>query len=286
MSTLISTPTRSGVVYPESDGQPIAENTLQFRWIVTIKEGLEVVFRDRQDVFIAGDLFWYPVEGDPKIRVAPDVMIVFGRPKRHRRSYLQWEEGGIAPQVIFEILSPGNRTWEMEQKLLFYERYGVQEYYVYDPELIELSGWLREKDELREITQINGWTSQLLGIRFVLQPSILEIFDPENHPFLTYLELVQQRDKIAQELGQIAQELGQIAEERDQIAEERDQIAEELGQIAEERDQIAQERDQIAEERDQIAEERDQIARQRDAEGLRAERLAAQLRAMGIEPDA
>jgi len=265
MSTLISTPTRSGVVYPESDGQPIAENTLQFRWIVTIKEGLEAVFRDRQDVFIAGDLFWYPVEGDPKIRVAPDVMIVFGRPKRDRRSYLQWEEGGIAPQVIFEILSPGNRTWEMEQKLLFYERYGVQEYYVYDPEMIELSGWLREKDELREISPINGWTSQLLGIRFVLQPSTLEIFDPENHPFLTYLELVQQRDQIAKELGQIAKELGQIAEERDQIAEE-------LGQIAEERDQIA--------------EERDQIARQRDAEGLRAERLAAQLRALGIEPDA
>ncbi len=265
MSTLISTPTRSGVVYPESDGQPIAENTLQFRWIVTIKEGLEAVFRDRQDVFIAGDLFWYPVEGDPKIRVAPDVMIVFGRPKRDRRSYLQWEEGGIAPQVIFEILSPGNRTWEMEQKLLFYERYGVQEYYVYDPEMIELSGWLREKDELREISPINGWTSQLLGIRFVLQPSTLEIFDPENHPFLTYLELVQQRDQIAKELGQIAKELGQIAEERDQIAEERDQIAEERGQIAE---------------------ERDQIARQRDAEGLRAERLAAQLRALGIEPDA
>jgi len=258
MSTLISTPTRSGVVYPESDGQPIAENTLQFRWIVTVKEGLEAVFRDRQDVFIAGDLFWSPVEGDPKIRVAPDVMIVFGRPKRDRRSYLQWEEGGIAPQVIFEILSPGNRTWEMEQKLLFYERYGVQEYYVYDPEMIELSGWLREKDELREISPINGWTSQLLGIRFVLQLSTLEIFDPENHPFLTYLELVQQRDQIAKELGQIAKELGQIAEERDQIAEERDQIAE----------------------------ERDQIARQRDAEGLRAERLAAQLRALGIEPDA
>jgi Uma2 family endonuclease len=258
MSTSISTPTRSGVVYPESDGQPIAENTLQFRWIVTIKEGLEALFRDRPDVFIAGDFFWYPVEGNPKIRVAPDVMIVFGRPKGDRPSYLQWEEGGIAPQVIFEILSPGNRTWEMEQKLLFYERYGIQEYYIYDPEMVELSGWLRDQDELREITQINGWTSQLLGIRFVLKPSTLEIYDPDNHRFLTYLELVEQRDRIAKE--------------RDQITEERDQIAEE--------------RDQIAEERDQIAEERDQIARQREAENLRAERLAAQLRAMGIEPGA
>jgi hypothetical protein len=178
-------------------------------------------------------------------------MVVFGRPKGDRPSYLQWEEGGIAPQVIFEILSPGNRTWEMEQKLLFYERHGVQEYYVYDPEMIELSGWLREKDELREITPISGWTSRLLGIRFVLQPSTLEIFDPQNRPFLTYLELVQQRDQIAKELSRTTKE-----------------------------------RDQIAEERDQIAEERDRISRQRDAEGLRAERLAARLRALGIEPDA
>jgi Uma2 family endonuclease len=230
MSLSISTPKRSDVVYPESDGQPIAENTLQFRWIVTIKEGLEALFRNRPDVFVAGDFFWYPVEGDPRIRVAPDVMIVFGRPKGDRPSYMQWDEGGIAPQVIFEILSPGNRTWEMEQKLLFYERHGVQEYYLYDPEMIELSGWLREKDELREIRQINGWTSHLLGIKFVLKPSTLEIFDPEGHPFLTYLELVEQRDQIAQQ--------------------------------------------------------RDQIAQQRDAESHRAERLAAQLRAMGIEPDA
>src|SRR5271166_5210101 len=188
MSTLISTPTRSGVVYPESDGQPIAENTLQFRWIVTIKEGLEAVFRDRQDVFIAGDFFWYPVEGDPRIRVAPDVMVVFGRPKGDRPSYLQWEEAGIAPQVVFEILSPGNRTWEMEQKLLFYERYGVQEYYVYDPEMIELSGWKRERDEPREIGQIRGWTSPLLGIAFEFQPSTLVILDPGGHLFQTYLE--------------------------------------------------------------------------------------------------
>ena len=134
MSVSISTPKQSGVVYPESDGQPIAENTLQFRWIVTIKEGLEALFRDRPDVFVAGDFFWYPVEGDPKDPRRARAMVVFGRPRGIDGSYLQWEEGGIAPQVIFEVLSPGNRSWEMEQKLLFYERYGVQEYYLYDPE--------------------------------------------------------------------------------------------------------------------------------------------------------
>ena len=67
MSVSIPKQVRSGIVYPETDGKPMAENTLQFEWIVTIKEGLETVFRDRAEVFVAGDLFWYPVEGRPDI---------------------------------------------------------------------------------------------------------------------------------------------------------------------------------------------------------------------------
>jgi len=30
--------------YPDSNGQPIAENTRQFRWIVLLKENLECLF--------------------------------------------------------------------------------------------------------------------------------------------------------------------------------------------------------------------------------------------------
>ncbi len=107
MST-ITTPSQK-VFYPDSDGKPMADNTLQFRWIVTIKEGVDALFCQDPDVFVAGDLLWYPVEGEPKIRIAPDVLVAFGRPKGERGSYRQWEEGGTAPQVVFEILSPGNR---------------------------------------------------------------------------------------------------------------------------------------------------------------------------------
>src|SRR6266704_2906377 len=101
------------IIYPETDGLPIAENTLQFEWIVTIKGGLDAVFLDDPNVFVAGDLLWYPVEGEPKIRQAPDALVAFGRPKGYRGSYKQWEEGDIAPQVVFEVLSPGNRNKEM-----------------------------------------------------------------------------------------------------------------------------------------------------------------------------
>ena len=94
MSTTFTQPPQSTVQYPDYDGQPLSENTLQFKWIVLIKEGLETLFRRDCNVFVAGDLLWYPEEGKPKIRQAPDVMVVLGRPKRERGSYKQWEEDG------------------------------------------------------------------------------------------------------------------------------------------------------------------------------------------------
>jgi hypothetical protein len=42
--------------YPQSDGEPMADSTTQFRWIVTLQGGLAALFRDRDDVFVAGDL--------------------------------------------------------------------------------------------------------------------------------------------------------------------------------------------------------------------------------------
>ena len=78
MSTLA--PPISRIIYPDTDGKPMAENTLQYDWIVKITGGLRHLFADNPNVFVAGDLFWYPVEGHPEIRIAPDSLIVFGRP--------------------------------------------------------------------------------------------------------------------------------------------------------------------------------------------------------------
>ena len=59
MNTVTTRSHRSEIVYSDHHGQPIAENTLQFTWIVTIKEGLEAQFSNDADVFVAGDLLWY-----------------------------------------------------------------------------------------------------------------------------------------------------------------------------------------------------------------------------------
>jgi Uma2 family endonuclease len=201
----------------------MSDNTRQFRWIVTIKENLEILFSSAEDVFIAGDLLWYPVEGNNRLRQAPDTMVVFGRPKGDRGSYRQWEEGDIPPQVVFEILSPGNRAKEMAKKLLFYQRHGVEEYYIYDPQKQELTGLLRSEDWLEPIEAMQGWVSPRLGIRFEMTETGLEIYRPDGQKFLTPVEL----DRWRQQEFERAEEERQRAEEERQRAEEERRRAEE-----------------------------------------------------------
>ncbi len=216
------------IIYPERDGQPISDNTRQFRWIVTIQGGLDSLFKNNSEVLVAGDLLWYPVEGDNKTRIAPDAMVVFGRPKGERGSYLQWREDNIPPQVVFEVLSPGNRLGEMLKKLKFYERYGVKEYYMYDLDDEDLSGWLRSGDELQEIEQLNGWVSPRLGIKF--EPSLegLEIYRPDGQKFATYVELDEQRENAIAIANQETQRANQEAQRANQETQRADRLAAKL----------------------------------------------------------
>ena len=193
------------IEYPESDGKPMADNTLQFRWIATLQGGLDDLFRDRSDVFVAGDLLWYPVEHHRKIRQAPDTMVVFGRPKGHRGSYMQWEEENLPPQVVFEVLSPGNRPKEMSRKLQFYERHGVEEYYLYDPDNPKLVGYVRDGNGFVEIDRLDGWKSPLLGITFDMSGEELRVRRPDGRYFLTYLELAEKEKREAERAEKEAQ---------------------------------------------------------------------------------
>jgi Uma2 family endonuclease len=196
MSTAFTQSPHSTIQYPDDDGQPMSENTLQFKWIVLIKEGLETLFRHDPNVFVAGDLLWYPEEGKPKIRQAPDVMVVLGRPKGEHGSYKQWEEDDIAPQVVFEVVSPGNRFNELLRKFQFYEKYGVEEYYLYNPDNGDLLGWLRGDGGLEEVASMSGHVSRRLGIRFELGegPNGLTIIGPDGQPLRTHQQLMEQAE--------------------------------------------------------------------------------------------
>ncbi len=244
-------------LYPDSDGKPMAESTLQYQWIVYIKENLERLFVGMLEVFIAADLLWYPIkvkpselpkesaeaeDGSLRIRVpqeAPDVMVVFGRPKGHRRSYRQWQEGNVAPQVVFEILSASNKTKAgmeaMDEKLAFYERHGVEEYYIYDPDERVLEAYIRDvrRDNDRLIPlgdrDLERWVSPRLQVRFEWRAGqVLGLFYPSGLPFRSFVELGEFADfqesqaKMAQ--GEAAR-AAQRAEEAEQRATQEAQRA-------------------------------------------------------------
>jgi Uma2 family endonuclease len=257
MTTPTPTALESPLEYPDSDGQPMSDNTLQFRWIVTIEGNLDALYRDDPDVFVAGDLLWYAVQGAPAIRTAPDILVVFGRHKGYRGSYQQWREGGIAPQVVFEIRSPGNRPGELDQKFEFYERYGVEEYYLYDPERGELSGWIRQAGSLRPIPVMHGWRSPRLGIRFDRSGDELVIYLPDGQPFLTFVELKQQQEEAQRR-----------AEEERRAREQAERVAE-----------------QVRGEKEEAQHRAEQEQHAREEAQRRAERLAERLRALGLDPE-
>ncbi len=209
------------VLYPDSDGKPMAENTIQYRWIVRLVTNLKRLLKD-QTAFVAGDLLWYPAEvkEPPAPSQAPDVMVALGRPDGDRGSYKQWQEDNIAPQVVFEILSPSNTAGEMLKKQSFYRDHGVLEMFFYDPESYEFWGLVRSQQGqlFSPITPLNfPWVSPILQIRFELFEDGLAVFYPNGERFKEPGEFIEERDQAQQE--------------RDQAQQERDRAFEKLREL-------------------------------------------------------
>jgi Uma2 family endonuclease len=257
------------IVYPESDGEPMADNTKQFTWIVKIKENLEILFKSNPDVFVAGDLFWYPVEGSNKIKLAPDTMVVFGRPKAHRGSYRQWEEDNIPPQVVFEILSPGNTQDEMDKKKLFYLKHGVEEYYVYDPDRISLEVSIRENNSFKEIKDFSVWTSPRLDVRFDMTGDELVIYYPDGGRFLSPVEL----SNYAEQEKFLREQANQRAEREKMLKEQETQRAE--------REKLLKEQETQRAEREKLLKEQERFLKEQEQQKYQT--LLAQLKAKGID---
>jgi Uma2 family endonuclease len=220
MNLIPIAPGTGGILYPESDGQPMADNTRQGRWIVVIYDNLSALFRGELNIFVAQNLLWYVLEGHPELRIAPNVLVVFGRPKGDRGSYMQWEEGGVPLTVVFEILSPSNTGSEMADKFAFYEEYGVEEYYVYDPDTNRLHAFFRSGTALLRQRPAHGLISPRLGIRFDLSGPEMVIFRPDGQRFLPFEELQAAKDQLQAANAQLQAAKDELQLARDQ-AEQR-----------------------------------------------------------------
>ena len=227
MSTLATT---QPVHYPDSDGEPMSDHTLQFAWIGILMWNADARFRDDPNVFVAGDHLIYPVEGDPLTRQAPDVYVAFGPPKKDRGSYRVWEEGGVFPQVVFEVWSPGNRAEPMQDKFEFYDRFGAEEYYIACPEFPGTwRGWVRRDGNLQPVANMDGHVSPRLGFRFRVLLGEIAVFGPDGRELVRPSEIAYQRD-LAEQRRLTAEREREAAEEQrtaveDQLNAERERNA-------------------------------------------------------------
>lgn len=225
-------PPTSGIEYPSSDGQPMAETPVHVRAIMLLHQALEDFFRGRPDVFVASDIFWYWEQGNPAACVAPDVMVVTGvrpRPLRERRSFFSWEEGGAVPAAVFEMAS--ENTWEndLEDKFDRYESLGVREYFVFDPEGLylvpPLQGYRLRGSAYRRI-RTNAIESEL-GFRLRAEGPMIRLTDTRTgSPIPTRAEAIDAA-RAAADAAQSA--LNAERQRADALAAEVERLKKQLG---------------------------------------------------------
>lgn len=187
MSLLKSAPVPE-IYYPESDGEPMAETDLHIRLMADLRDTLDRFYASAPNVYVSANLFIYYVKGDTHKRVAPDVFVIKGVPKGNRRVYRLWEEGQ-PPGLVIELSS--RKTWREDifNKLRLYEKLGVQEYFIFDPEYDYLPeplvGWQLKGEQFHSLKIRKGRVrSNVLGLDLVDTGETLRLFDPTTEEFL------------------------------------------------------------------------------------------------------
>ena len=171
----------------------MAETDFQRDVMTYAIEALKIHFRQREDVYVSGDLFIYYEEGNRAAAVAPDVFVVFGVPNHLRRTYLLWQEGKT-PDFVMEVTSDSTREDDQGRKRELYARLGMTEYWQYDPtgDYLEppLQGFVLSDGQYDRALAL-GWTgavwgaySPVLGLNLRLDEGVLRFHDPATNEYL------------------------------------------------------------------------------------------------------
>ncbi|MGF1524558.1 MAG: Uma2 family endonuclease [Leptolyngbyaceae cyanobacterium] len=211
---------KKAIVYPSSDGEPLAETPVHVDAIIQAVVALHQYLAGQQAIVLA-DQFFYYAKGFPKLRVAPDVMVIENVAPGPRDNYKTWEEGSV-PSVIFEMTSKATQKQDQEDKKTLYEQLEVPEYWLFDPkgEWIpeQLQGYQLEGDRYVPITNN---LSAALGLRLQIEGSLIEFYRQDTGAkLLAPTELVEAL-RAETTARQDAEERAAQAEERATQAEAR-----------------------------------------------------------------
>jgi Uma2 family endonuclease len=173
---------RPEIVYPSSDGEPLAESYDHLYVIMTTLAMLLQHLKGQQATVLA-DQFLYYAPGFPRLRVAPDVMVIFNVAPGGRDNYKIWEEGQV-PSVIFEMTSPGTQSKDDVEKKNLYESLGVTEYWQFDPrgEWIpeKLRGYRLQGDLDQVYVPITNNQSTPLQLQLMVEDKIIAFYRLDN----------------------------------------------------------------------------------------------------------
>ena len=170
------------LVYPESDGEPMAETGRHVRGLLDMIDTIDRIFRDVPDVHVCGNMFLYYEEGNPRKVISPDVFMVRGVSKKELRTYKTWEQQPYLDLVI-EFASPSTFTRDFAEKKQIYEQIlRVKEYYIYDPyhEIQpSFAGFRLVDGSYEEIAFVEGrLPSETLGLELGERDGVLRLYDP------------------------------------------------------------------------------------------------------------
>jgi len=176
------------IIYPSSDGEPLAETQQHVLAILMTLALLRLYLQEQQAVVFA-DQFLYYIEGNPRARVAPDVMVVFDIEKRLYANYKIWE-GKQTPAIIFEVTSAGTKETDWNFKKTLYEQLGVTEYWLFDPygEWIteQLQGYRLNEDGVYKPIRDN--CSEVLQLKLQAEEYLIGFYRLDNGEKLLTLE--------------------------------------------------------------------------------------------------
>ena len=204
-----------GIYYPSSDGEPMAETDYHITAILLLMDALRYFFRNRPDVFVASNLFWYWERGNPSARRAPAVMVVPGAGNHPRFSFRRWNEGGVAPALIIELTSA--KTWreDIGPKYELYKLLGVREYFVFDPMSRYISpafqGYRLKAGRYRPIRPAADRSlASELGFRLRRQKRLLRVLEGDaSEPIPSFEEIAEQNERLKAELQRLRRRPGE-----------------------------------------------------------------------------
>ena len=202
----------------------MAETQIHQEAMIELIHGLRDHFADDPEVYVAGNMFLYFVEGDPRRNVSPDVMFIRGVPKTVRDTYKTWEEGGKAPDLVVEVSSKSTRREDLRTKLALYrDELKVREYFLFDPlgEYLKprFRGFRLVGDEYQPIPmEDEQMASEVLGLDLRAVGETVRLVDPATGRIIpNRVERIEALDDSArtsnQDLLRMNQELARLSQE-------------------------------------------------------------------------